>query len=89
MARSSNETFDLTPTLFDSLEAMHLSLYRVMKKKLQTNEFAVISKAQVEQMTRHWLGNHMRELLKIVIQNRKDKSLNHMKIGKLFDRIVS
>lgn len=53
-----------------------------MKQRLQLGSPTVISKAQTEQLTRHWLNNPLRELLKLVIQKtKKEGSLDHLRVG--------
>lgn len=61
---------------------MHQTLYRVMKQRLQLGSPSVISKAQTEQLTRHWLSTPLRELLKLLLQKtKKAGSLDHLRFG--------
>eukprot|EP01033_Poteriospumella_lacustris_P014163 gene14163-10115_t len=80
LAISKTESFDLTNSLFLCVEAMHQTLYRVMKQRLQLGSPSVISKAQTEQLTRHWLSTPLRELLKLLLQKtKKAGSLDHLR----------
>lgn len=80
----------MTSSLFICVEAMHQTLFRVMKQRLQLGSPAVLSKAQTEQITRHWLNNPLRELLKLLIQkSKKDSTLEHLLFGMAYSLITS